>query len=66
MEVPMSLTIIRRLAAIAVTAVIPFGAAASSAHAATWNPDNAQVVTVTDDDAGVGFATFSANRSSWS
>ena len=62
----MSLTIIRRLAVIAVAAVIPFGAAASSAHAATWNPDNAQVVTVTDDDAGVGFATFSPSRSSWS
>ena len=62
----MSLTIIRRLAAIAVTAVIPFGAAASSAHAATWSPGNAQVVTVTDDDAGVGFVTYAPNRSSWS
>jgi len=62
----MSLTIIRRLAAIAVAAVIPFGAAASSAHAATWPPQNAQVVTITDDDSGVGFATYSANRSSWS
>ena len=64
----MSLTIIRRLAAIAVAAVIPFGAAASSAHAATWTPQNAQVVTVTvtDGDGGIGSATYSANRSSWS
>ena len=62
----MSLTIIRRLAAIAVTAVIPFGAAASSAHAATWTPQDAQVVTVTDDDSGAGFTAFAPSRSSWS
>ena len=63
----MSLILIRRLAAIAVTAVIPFGAAASSAHAATWTPQTAQVVTVTDDDdSGVGFTAVSLSRSSWS
>jgi hypothetical protein len=61
----MSLTLIRRLAAIAVAAVIPFGAATSSAHAATWSYDKAQVVTVTDDDAGAG-SVFSLSRSSWS
>jgi hypothetical protein len=61
----MSLNLIRRLAAIAVTAVIPFGAAASSAHAACWTPQNASVVTVADD-SGTGFTTFAPSRSSWS
>jgi hypothetical protein len=62
----MSLTMIRRLAAIAVAIVIPFGAAASSAHAADFNPDNAQVVTFTDDDSSVLFTPYTPNRSSWS
>jgi hypothetical protein len=62
----MSLNLIRRLAAIAVAVVIPFGAATSSAHAATWTPQTASVVTVTDDGSGVGFTTFAPSRSSWS
>jgi hypothetical protein len=62
----MSLTLIRRLAAIAVAVVIPFGAAASSAHAASWTPRSSPLVTVADDDSGVGFTTFSLSRSSWS
>jgi hypothetical protein len=65
----MSLTLIRRLAATLVAVVIPFGAAASSAHAATWTSGHdtpVVTVTVTDDDSGVGFTTFSLSRSSWS
>ena len=62
----MSLTIIRRLATIAVAAVIPFGAATSSAHAAGWTPQTASVVTVADDDSDTGFTAFAPSRSSWS
>ena len=62
----MSLTPIRRLAAIAVAVVIPFGAATSSAHAAGWTSQTASVVTVADDDSGAGFTTFAPSRSSWS
>ena len=63
----MSLTLTRRLAAIAVAVVIPFGAAASTAHAAAWTPQTAQVVTVSDDDdSGVGFTAYGLTRSSWS
>ena len=62
----MSSNLIRRIAAVLVATVIPFGAAASSAHAASWwSQPQAHVVTA-DDDAGVGFTTFSLSRSSWS
>jgi hypothetical protein len=61
----MSSNLIRRIAAVLVATVIPFGAAASSAHAASWSPQP-QASVVTADDAGVGFTTFSPGRSSWS
>jgi hypothetical protein len=60
----MSSKLIRRIAALAVAVLIPFGATASSAHGATWSPaPHASVVTADD---GVGFTTFSLSRSSWS
>jgi hypothetical protein len=66
----MSSNLIRRIAAVLVATVIPFGAAASSAHAAAWSPQaqaqaQASVVSA-GDDAGVGFTTYSLGRSSWS
>jgi hypothetical protein len=60
----MSSKLIRRIAALVVASVIPFGAAASSAHAATWSPAP-QVVTA-DQDSGIGFTAFAPARSSWS
>jgi hypothetical protein len=66
MEVPMT-PLIRRLAAIAVAAAIPFGAAATTAHAATdtGQLSAAPVVTVTSDD-DAGFVVLRPSRSSWS
>ena len=51
----MSSNLIRRIAAIVVAVVIPLGATASSAHAASWSHHSqARVV------------TYSLDRSSWS
>jgi hypothetical protein len=60
----MSSKLIRRIAALVVAVVVPFGATASSAHAATWSP--APQVVTTDDAAGIGFTAFAPARSSWS
>jgi hypothetical protein len=49
-----------------VATVIPFGAAASSAHAASWSPQPQANVVTAGDGAGVGFTTYSLGRSSWS
>jgi hypothetical protein len=64
----MSSTLIRRIAAIFVAVAIPFGATASSAHAADWSPaPHAHVVVVGDDnDSGPGFTPHALFRSSWS
>ena len=63
----LSSNLIRRIAAVLVATVIPCGAAASSAHAASWSPQpQAYVVTAGDDDAGIGFTAFAPARSSWS
>jgi hypothetical protein len=56
--------LIRRLVAIAVAALIPFGAAASSAHAAVDSP-GAVTVTSADGARSVGFLN-GFFRSSWS
>jgi hypothetical protein len=53
--------LIRRLVAIAVAALIPFGAAASSAHAAPSAPQ-ASVSAASDD----GSSAIQPCRSSWS
>ena len=58
--------LIRRLVAIAVAALIPFGAAASSAHAATpTEPSAPVVVSAPSGDDGAGFV-MGCFRSSWS
>jgi hypothetical protein len=62
----MSSTLIRRIAAVVVAAVVPFGAAASSAHASTWSPAPQAHVLVSDDDGGVDFTPIGPWRSSWS
>ncbi len=62
----MSSKLIRRIAAIAVAAIIPFGAAASSAHAADWSQAPQANVSVSDDDSGVDFTPIGPGRSSWS
>ena len=62
----MSSNLIRRIAAVLAAAVIPFGAAASSAHAASWSPQPQANVVTADDDAGIGFTAFAPARSSWS
>jgi hypothetical protein len=59
----MSSTLIRRIAALVVAVLIPFGASASSAHAADWSPTPQTHVSVSDAD---GCVTFSLGRSSWS
>jgi hypothetical protein len=57
--------LIRRLVAIAVAALIPFGAAASSAHAATQPVDSPTTVVTSDDGSGaLGFMN-GCFRSSW-
>jgi hypothetical protein len=67
MEVPrMSSKLIRRIAAIAVAVLIPFGAAAPSAHAADLSPAPQTQVFASDDGGAVGFSTYSLWRSSWS
>jgi len=63
----MSSTLIRRIAAVFVAVALPFGAAASSAHAADWSPaPHVYVATAGDNDSGVGFTTYAPCRSSWS
>ena len=62
----MSSNLIRRIAAVLVTAVIPCGAAASSAHAASWSPQPQASVVTADDGAGPGFTAYAPARSSWS
>jgi hypothetical protein len=64
----MSSTLIRRIAAVFVAVAIPFGATASSAHAADWSPaPQAHVVTADDgNDRGIGFTPHALFRSSWS
>jgi hypothetical protein len=54
--------LIRRLTAIIVAVLIPFGAAASTKHAATPPQPSARIASVLDDDAGDG----GMYRSSWS
>jgi hypothetical protein len=61
----MSSKLIRRIAALVVAAVIPFGAAAPSALADT-SPPAPQSFTVTVDGHGVGGITYGLFRSSWS
>jgi hypothetical protein len=62
----MSSHLIRRIAAVLVATVIPFGAAASSAHAASWSPQPQANMVPAGDDAGIGFTAFAPARSSWS
>jgi hypothetical protein len=63
----MSSNLIRRIAAIVVATVIPFGAAATSAHASTWSPAPHEYVVTGDDGGGsVGFTPIGLWRSSWS
>lgn len=63
----MSSTLIRRIAALLVATVIPFGAAASSAHASTFSPaPQAHVLVAGDDDGGADFTPIGPWRSSWS
>jgi hypothetical protein len=62
----MSSNLIRHIAAVLVATVMPFGAAASSAHAAAWSPQPQANAVTADDGAGVGFTTYSLGRSSWS
>jgi hypothetical protein len=59
----MSSKLIRRIAALVVAVLIPFGATASSAHAATSTP---YVVTAGDNDGAIGFTPYAPYRSSWS
>ena len=62
----MSSNPIRRIAALVVAIIIPFGAAAPSAHASTWwHAPHANVVT-SDDHTGPGFTHYAPARSSWS
>ena len=62
----MSSNLIRRITVVLVAAVIPFGAAASSAHASELSPQAHPYVFTADEHAGVGFPTYSPDRSSWS
>jgi hypothetical protein len=62
----MSSNLIRRITVVLVATVIPFGAAASSARASEWSPQPHPYVFTADRDAGIGFHTFSLDRSSWS
>jgi hypothetical protein len=67
MEVPqMSSKLIRRIAALVVAVLIPFGAAAPSAHAADLSPAPQTQVSTGDDGGAVGFSAYSLWRSSWS
>jgi hypothetical protein len=62
----MSSKLFRRIAAVVVALLIPFGAAASSAHAADVSPAP-QVQTVASGDVGtVSFSAHALFRSSWS
>jgi hypothetical protein len=63
----MSSKLTRRIAALVVAVLIPFGASASSAHAATFSPaSSTYVVTAGDNDGGIGFTPYAPYRSSWS